>query len=325
MTKSMTSSKFNISATWPRLVTKPIRSRVMVWSLPASMASPIIPCRVALDSVASFPPLSSRPFPLAMARADICGKESGRDSKMIINTPIGTVSCDKINPSASSRWHFTTPNESGWSAIWRKPVANVCNLSTVNPNRFNRGAAVVPSFAATSTSFWLAVKISSCRSTIISAMVRKIDWRTLYGKACNFRASLRAATALSRASLATFVWVATVCCSCCSCMASCSNSLPGVQNKVPRGSYGAPGTGRPNTARMPFKSCPAAMTQAPQFDPTRTADTAASILDPIPPRPCADFSPMSIFCGNAVSWLSLLLLLLLLLLLWWLSSIAGER
>mmetsp|Transcript_24717 Transcript_24717/g.58039 ORF Transcript_24717/g.58039 Transcript_24717/m.58039 type:complete len:251 (-) Transcript_24717:860-1612(-) len=239
-----------------------------------------------LEFTASLPPLSNNPFPLAMERAAICGIESGRDSKMIIKTPIGTVIRDNVIPSASSLLDFSTPRGSGNAAICRSPSANVSSFVSVSFSLFFSTRAV-PSRSATSRSIKLAAISLSFLLIRASAMACKIFRRTSWGSACNFLASVLAATAFSRASSDISSIMSSIAPK--SILACSSSLLPGVQNKVPFDPNLLTG---PKIARTTFKSLPEATTQAVQVDPIATALSAASIFDCMPPRPCALLTPI---------------------------------
>lgn len=75
--------------------------------------------------------------------------------------------------------------------------------------------------------------------------------------------------------------------------ACASSGLPGVTKRVPRFWLNLFFGSLLNTDRIVFKSAPEATTHALQVEPGWTADKAAAILDAMPPRPCALFSPMA--------------------------------
>ena len=69
-------------------VTNPITPLGTLLFDDCTIASVIILCKIALLNSASFPPFNNKPFPDLMASAAICGKQSGRLSKIINSTPI---------------------------------------------------------------------------------------------------------------------------------------------------------------------------------------------------------------------------------------------
>mmetsp|Transcript_116222 Transcript_116222/g.325061 ORF Transcript_116222/g.325061 Transcript_116222/m.325061 type:complete len:222 (-) Transcript_116222:1281-1946(-) len=178
ITRSITSSSANISDTCPLLVIKAIRSRLISPLLPASIASPMTLWIAAFECTASFPPLRSKPLPLAMERAEICGIESGRDSKITIRTPIGTVISVSSIPSASSLLLLMTPSGSARDANCLNPAASVASFSSVSFNLFFKTSAT-SSFSAASRSRALAASSSSVFSIKDEAIDSKISFLSL--------------------------------------------------------------------------------------------------------------------------------------------------
>lgn len=122
---------------------------------------------------ASFPPFSSRAFPLAIANADTwvqrlhtfhlnkmkinphsaaetdaqltCGRQSGRDSKMTSRTPMGTVICSSSRLLATLVRLSTRPTLSrDATASWRRPIARLFNLEVERLKRLIRGCGKKP-------------------------------------------------------------------------------------------------------------------------------------------------------------------------------------
>mmetsp|Transcript_28365 Transcript_28365/g.65799 ORF Transcript_28365/g.65799 Transcript_28365/m.65799 type:complete len:328 (+) Transcript_28365:1235-2218(+) len=257
----------------------------------------------ALEWEASLPPFSRSPFPLAKANADICGMESGLDSKIIMSTPMETVTWESSRPSLSSLRLLTTPSGSGLLAMWRKPAASVASFASVSFSRVRRTFAT-PFFSAASTSIAFSAISSSFRSSKASAMVFRIFFRTSKGIAQSFRASALAATALLRASSETDSTLRHPLAR--SAMACFSRSLPGVAKRVP-GDLNL--ESRPRTPRMLLRSDPEATTHALQFVPGATAAVAASILLLMPPRPPLLLAPINTeslpcwYTGNNLAFL----------------------
>lgn len=120
---------------------------------------------------ASFPPFNSNPFAEATAREATWGSESGRDSKITSNTPIGTVTCLRLRPEAK-RVRLTTRPTLLWleSAICFKPTDRFFSLAGVSESLDSNGFASPP-FLASSRSLALASSISDCLVTNRSASV----------------------------------------------------------------------------------------------------------------------------------------------------------
>mmetsp|Transcript_18108 Transcript_18108/g.33634 ORF Transcript_18108/g.33634 Transcript_18108/m.33634 type:complete len:227 (-) Transcript_18108:1146-1826(-) len=121
----------------------------------SSTASPIALCRALLLSLASLPPFKRRPLPEAMLREAIWGRESGRDSKIIIRTPMGQVTSFRVRPEASSVTLLMTPRGSSDSAICLIPVERVSSFPGVSLRRL-RSCESRPCLAAFSRSTALA-------------------------------------------------------------------------------------------------------------------------------------------------------------------------
>lgn len=98
------------------------------------------PWRHRLVLTASFPPLRTRPLPVAMESPAICGSTSGRDSKMTNSTPIGTVICFKFRPSVMRvRLRVRLRQSFVDSATWRRPSDKLFSLSGVMKSRDIKG------------------------------------------------------------------------------------------------------------------------------------------------------------------------------------------
>mmetsp|Transcript_25599 Transcript_25599/g.31915 ORF Transcript_25599/g.31915 Transcript_25599/m.31915 type:complete len:223 (-) Transcript_25599:320-988(-) len=160
MHKSIKSSNFKSSATCARPSTKPITPAGTFPPDDSTTASVMIRCSTRFEFSASLPPFSNRPLPLRNAKEAIWGKLSGRDSKMMSSTPMGTVCCCSSRPSDTSSFDSTLPTGSSILAKPWIPSARVCNLSSVSFNRFSKGfSRLVSSACCKSTAF--AAKISS--------------------------------------------------------------------------------------------------------------------------------------------------------------------
>lgn len=82
------------------------------------------------------PPFKSIPFPVAIDRPAICGRESGRDSKITKILPKGTVTCFKNKPSETIvffKHRFKIVFD--WFATKVKPSERVFSFSGVNLSR----------------------------------------------------------------------------------------------------------------------------------------------------------------------------------------------
>lgn len=97
--------------------------------------------RYWLVRTASLPPFNKRPLPVAIDRPAICGKTSGRDSKITNRTPMGTVTWVRLRPSAIIVRFNLRPRQSLVdSAICRRPLDKLFNFSGVKKRRANSGA-----------------------------------------------------------------------------------------------------------------------------------------------------------------------------------------
>lgn len=76
--------------------------------------------RISLEYFASDPPFNNKPLPEQIESAAICGKQSGRDSKITRSTPMGVVICFSVRPSARRVRRRTRPerDRNRWHAIW---------------------------------------------------------------------------------------------------------------------------------------------------------------------------------------------------------------
>jgi hypothetical protein len=62
----------------------------------ALLTSTMMRCRMALERAASLPPLSSRPFPLRMARDAICTRRTRGAAQHHLKAENGTLKCPKV-------------------------------------------------------------------------------------------------------------------------------------------------------------------------------------------------------------------------------------
>ena len=133
--------------------------------------------RTLLVEAVSFPPFRTAQFPLLMHRQLICTSASGRASKMIPITPMGTVTLFRISPSSSCRCSVIRPV--GFSSAIRlsMPARQSDSLCASNFSRFITAGAM-PAFSARARSSRFAAKIFSLCSFSASAASRRASFRT---------------------------------------------------------------------------------------------------------------------------------------------------
>mmetsp|Transcript_2680 Transcript_2680/g.5982 ORF Transcript_2680/g.5982 Transcript_2680/m.5982 type:complete len:211 (-) Transcript_2680:1081-1713(-) len=176
ITKSIALSSCKSSLMASRPSTRPTMPRPTLPPLASNTASTTTLCSALFDLAASLPPLSRRPLPLRRAREAICGRLSGRLSKTIKSTPIGTVTWVRIRSWETSVRFSTFPTGSTMFASCSIPVARVSILAWVSLSRCWRALPTpLPACAAASTSIWLAAKISAEFARSASATAR-ITW-----------------------------------------------------------------------------------------------------------------------------------------------------
>mmetsp|Transcript_37211 Transcript_37211/g.64936 ORF Transcript_37211/g.64936 Transcript_37211/m.64936 type:complete len:239 (+) Transcript_37211:1033-1749(+) len=172
MHRSMTSSSLSSSATASRPSTSPMHPAGTLPPDARTTVSVITRWRARLEHSASFPPFSSRPFADRSAREAIWGRLSGRDSKMISRTPIGTVFCTSSRPALTSNLESTRPTGSSVSAILLMPSASVWIFSSVSLSRFSKGASRLVS-TARARSLAFSSRISALEAMRASATARR--------------------------------------------------------------------------------------------------------------------------------------------------------
>lgn len=153
--------------------------------------------RALLLSSASFPPLRRRAFPEAIASEATCGRQSGRDSKITMRLPIGTVTCSKKSPSATLTFLSTRPTSvSAESAIVFKPACKSWIFSGVIFNLL-RSWGSSPEDLALARSVLLASMMYFSLSNNKAAKWRTMAPRSLFERAASWRPASRHFSATS--------------------------------------------------------------------------------------------------------------------------------
>mmetsp|Transcript_46741 Transcript_46741/g.91971 ORF Transcript_46741/g.91971 Transcript_46741/m.91971 type:complete len:209 (-) Transcript_46741:47-673(-) len=197
MTRSITSCSFSSSDISSLLSTKPTKSFPCILPSEACvMVDVMTEWRKRLLLCASFPPFSMSPLPLLIAKATICGRQSGLDSKMTISTPIGTVTCCNRSPSATCVSLTILPIGSSSFAMDLIPSVRVAIFLGDSTRRAAKALLMSISFAA-KISCWLASKMDASWLVRASAIACRIASRSSLDRAHSCRPALRAATAWS--------------------------------------------------------------------------------------------------------------------------------
>ena len=124
------------------------------------------------------------PLPLRIASAAICGRASGRDSKITNRTPSGEVTRVSTSSAAISVRLTTRPRGSAWAAIERIPAASWASLAGLSRRRASRGAAVLEA-SAVATSAAFARRMESWLARRASAMRWRMATRAAVGRPCD--------------------------------------------------------------------------------------------------------------------------------------------
>jgi len=165
----------------------------------SAVASTIVSYRTRFDSLASLPPLRTTALPDFNASAAIWTKASGRDSKTVATTPIGTDTRYSSRSTSSSRAASVSPRGSNCAATDSTIDAIDSIFVSSSFSRSTSARVYSPSASsssAASTSSVFASSISSSRSRIASAIDRSASFRV----ASSTFARRRAARSAERAS-----------------------------------------------------------------------------------------------------------------------------
>ena len=157
-------------------------------------------CNAAFVRAASLPPFSRRPLPLRMASEAIWGSASGRDSKMMSNTPRGAVTCSRMRSGAISILLRGRAIGSSIAAICLAPSASCAIFPGLSFRRFIRLGSVFAASAAAMSST-LAATIAGSFASSASAMAHRSAERSALDRAWSWRLAARAATAWSRVDM----------------------------------------------------------------------------------------------------------------------------
>mmetsp|Transcript_38412 Transcript_38412/g.123175 ORF Transcript_38412/g.123175 Transcript_38412/m.123175 type:complete len:239 (+) Transcript_38412:1001-1717(+) len=230
------------------------------------------------DSSASLPPFKISPQPARNARVAICGRASGRDSKMIRTTPNAQVRFSKMRPGLSSRFSTTSCTGSPLAARASVPSITVSSFFSERPRRcFKWGSKLLVAKFAMSVAF--ASKIAFLWSAKPAATRRRSSDRSVPVSDCKARDASR-----------TFI----------SFPSSTASSSSGSSGAAPESRDSGGGSflwkNSVPTSPPPSRilettpgSCPDA--RATHFVPNNTARFAAATLASMPPRPLRDLSP----------------------------------